>query len=375
MIMHNKTNLYRRIAGTFFLFSILIALAVFYFSFSWATVILKPHSESFTSSQVFALTDKDTYGPDEIKASIQTEILDADGQFDTTGVKEEVGSASASITIVNTTGTAQPLRATTRLLSPNGVLFRTQEFVNALPHSKVSVAIYADKEGDIGAVSDGRFTIPGLWEGLQAQIYGEGFVQKEAGVQKIKIVQQADIDQAKKTLIARLETKFREKISRLAGANTTQYQAFDSSVISFTTSAKEGKEADHITVTIKARFVAVSFDRQAVYERFVEGIKAKLSASQELVAPEPGQLEYNVSINGPSLSQMQLKVSSQAKKTTTQDPRLFDAKALTNKSKAEIIAYFANFDDIGSVDVRLYPFWVINAPALSDHINILLDTK
>ncbi len=375
MIMHNKTNLYRRIAGTFFLFSILIALAVFYFSFSWATIVIKPHSEGFTTSKVFSLTENDTQSPDEIKATLQTDILDADGQFDTTGVKELVGDSSASVTLVNTTATAQPLRATTRLLSPNGVLFRIHDFVNVLPRSRVTVSVYPDKEGEVGTIPAGRFTIPGLWEGLQSQIYGEGFTQKQADVQKIKLVQQADIDQAKNTLLARLDTKFREKLSLLSTSDSPQYQAVDSKILSYTTSAKEGKTANQITVTIKARFVAVSFDRKAVYDRFIEGMKGKLSATQELVPPEPGQLEYNVTIGGPSLSQMQLKVSSQAKKTTSQDPRLFDTKALANKSKAEIIAYFASFDDIGSVDVRLYPFWVFTAPALTDHINILLDTK
>lgn len=375
MIMHNKTNLYRRIAGTFFLFSVLIALAVFYFSFSWATIILTPKSEGFSMTQTFSLTDKDVHGPDEIKASMQTEILDADGQFDATGAKEVVGNLTATITLINTTASPQPLRATTRLLSPNGVLFRMSEFSSVPARGRVTVPIYADKEGDIGTVGEGRFTIPGLWEGLQTQIYGEGFVQTKPALHTVKVVQQSDIEQAQKTLLARLDTKFREKQTRLQAGNTGVFQAVDSKLLSVTTSAKAGEEADHITVTIKARFAIVSFDRDAVYARFVERMKDKLAASQELVPPEPGQLEYSIAINGTELSQLQLKVASHAKKTTSQDPRLFDAQALTNKSKAEIIAYFATFDDIKSVEVNMYPFWVISAPALSDHINILLDTK
>ncbi|MDP2656367.1 MAG: hypothetical protein Q8P11_02280 [bacterium] len=370
--MNSKTNLYKRIAGTFFIFSLLVALAVFYFSFSWATIIVKPVAQSFSATQLFSLTDTVVHSPDEVNATIHSEVLRGEGHFDISGSKQVVGNLTGTITLLNKTSTDQPLRATTRLLSANDVLFRMDDFATVPAHGEVVVDVRADKEGDVGSVDGSHFTIPGLWEGTQTQIYGESFVPRQSAVHTVKIVQKADIVNAQKSLMDRLQTKFREKLSALGQGD---YQAIDSKVINTDFSANEGEEAATLNATIEAQFVAVSFDRQIVYDRMIEHLKEKLSVNEELISPEPSSLEYIVTMKGEDLSQIQLRVSGEAKKVISQDPRLFDVQSLVGKSQAEIVAYFGNFDDIDSVKVSLYPFWVFRAPTLTDHIHILLDTR
>ena len=83
------------------------------------------------------------------------------------------GRAGGMVTIINTTSRAQPLVATTRLLSSNGILFRITKSVVVPARGQVRVAAAADAIGAAGDIEPTRWTIPGLSRVLQQLIYAE----------------------------------------------------------------------------------------------------------------------------------------------------------------------------------------------------------
>ncbi|MDO8656051.1 MAG: hypothetical protein Q7K45_02330, partial [Nanoarchaeota archaeon] len=115
---HLKTDLYKKIALTFFVISIGIALIVFYISFSWATITITQKPEYFNANfnikvaeNLSSLASSDVAIAGKV---IQTE-MEAAGTFSTESITEISESPLAKITIINTTAKDQPLRATTRL--------------------------------------------------------------------------------------------------------------------------------------------------------------------------------------------------------------------------------------------------------------------
>lgn len=79
--------------------------------------------------------------------------------------------AEGVVVITNTTTSDQPLVATTRLLSKEGVLFRLREPVVVPSGGEVEARVYADVAGAAGNAEPTTFTIPGLPLAQQAQVY------------------------------------------------------------------------------------------------------------------------------------------------------------------------------------------------------------
>lgn len=90
--------------------------------------------------------------------------------------------ATGAIEIVNTTKAARTLVATTRFLSPEGVLFRLDRTTSIPAGGRVSAAVTADQPGAQGDLAPASFTIPGLSEPVQKQIYGESKAPMHGGV-------------------------------------------------------------------------------------------------------------------------------------------------------------------------------------------------
>lgn len=81
--------------------------------------------------------------------------------------------ATGKVTIINTTTSAQPLAAATRLQHENGVIVRTTTRLDVPAKGQVEATVVADPLGAEGNVPPGRFTIVALRAANQALIYGQ----------------------------------------------------------------------------------------------------------------------------------------------------------------------------------------------------------
>ncbi len=117
---HPKTDLYKKIALTFFIISLGVALVVFYISFSWATITITQKPDYFTTNIAVKVAENLSVLPvsDVAVAGkiIQTE-MEAAGSFSAESVTETKQRVGGTMTLVNATNKDQQLRATTRLLN------------------------------------------------------------------------------------------------------------------------------------------------------------------------------------------------------------------------------------------------------------------
>ena len=79
--------------------------------------------------------------------------------------------AQGTVRVVNNSTSSIKLVKTTRLLAPNGKLYRLASDVNVPAGQEATAIAYADQNGSSYAISATRFTIPGLSAGMQSSIY------------------------------------------------------------------------------------------------------------------------------------------------------------------------------------------------------------
>jgi hypothetical protein len=193
-------KLYKNIAY-FFIFLVVILLgSLSYFSFKQVEIVLIPNQERKSSNLIFDIYDETSDPGDNtsIKGIVREIKVDASDTYETSGSEVIGKEVVGEVTIYNNYTQNQPLVATTRLLTPDSKLFRIAETVNVPAGGSVEVQIYADNPDPDLAVGPTKFSIPGLWAGLQEKIFAES-TEDTVYRQKVKkYVIEADFDEAKK---------------------------------------------------------------------------------------------------------------------------------------------------------------------------------
>lgn len=366
--------MYRSLALSFFGVSVIIAIIVFYVSFSWATIRISPRVKAYPYSAVLVVQDG-AASESALFGKVLERELEGSGTFTPTTAETRVGRASGVITVVNKTSRTQPLRATTRFLTPDQILFRSESAVTVPAGGQIEVPVQADKEGELGKIDTSRFTIPGLWEQTQSLIYGVSFRETIGGATDVKKVTSADLERAEKEVLRKLEEKFAlmldaEKPSFVAPSVGSVYRA---DVLTRTASHSVGQEADELSLRLKVRFTAVLFDEQQILQRLAQRMRAELSAGYELMPIGADRYTGTMSSVNKEQKSVTLQMDVQGSKLRTDDIQPYHTRDLAGLKKDAIIEYFRGYDDIKDVSVSFYPFWVTRAPLLVDHIKIVVD--
>ncbi len=376
---HPKTDLYKKIALTFFIISLGVALVVFYISFSWATITITQKPDYFTTNIAVKVAENLSVLPvsDVAVAGkiIQTE-MEAAGSFSAESVTETKQRVGGTMTLVNATNKDQQLRATTRLLNSDAFLFRTKTYVVIPAKGTIDVQVDADQDGDPNQSSLNHFILPGLWPGLQDKIYGKGFVQKTGGAMKAHILRGDDLEKAKKILIEKLKEKFSIMVDAPAALGDFKpkklVKFLDIQVISVSVSAPLDTQTEQFDVRLTAKATGVLYDEVGMMLKINEQLRTQLSIGQDLLPPTEQEVSY--ALSGVNLAEKVATVTviAQAGKILGQDMELFNKQKLIGLTSDQIITYFKSYSDITDVHVRFYPLWVTRAPLLMDHIHILM---
>lgn len=371
-----RARVYRTIAVSFFGVSLAIALIVFYISFSWATITIAPEVTIFDETARVAMQEKGA-SADALSGKIIERELEGTGTFVPSSVESKPSRFSGVITVVNRSGRSQRLVQTTRFLSVNGVILRSQESVIAPAGGSVDVPVAAEKEGDIGEVDTSRFTIPGLWEPLQDDIYGSSFRQTTGADQSVRKVTTQDLERAEREVVKKLDEKFAllidaEKASLSAPSVRSAYR---SDVVKQTNSHPVGEQTDEFTLRLTVRFTGVLLNEQELTQRLMSTLKENISTGYDLLPLESDQITVRLESADAQSGQASLSIKATGSKVRSDDIRSYHTRDLAGLPKDAIIEYFRGYDDIKDIRVNFTPFWVTRAPFLVDHIKIIIDTS
>ncbi len=272
------------------------------------------------------------------------------------------------VILYNETDAPQSLVATTRLLSPSGILFRIKESVTIPAQGSVKTMAAADQLGASGNIGPTNFTIPGLNEAKQKVIYAKSEVPMTGGLRSIGVVSDSDVEKAKKlletSLIKQGETNLRAKFSELSGVfhtNTSTITVVGSPV---------GTEVGEFSLRGTAEIVGVFYPASALKDWARTEILRHAVEESETITPSESQptatfVKYQSEDNSATLH-----VFYDGIVTINPESRQLQKSAFFGKTADEIRFYLLSLEHIQNVEIEFRPVWMRTVPPVADHVSV-----
>ncbi|MFH0951063.1 MAG: hypothetical protein V1765_01140 [bacterium] len=371
---HFSMKIYRKLAIGFVALAVILIAVIFYFSFVKATVVIKLAEETVDQTAPISVYDRgeDYVIPEDAVRGIIKEIeLEQSKVYDVVGSEVIGQEVTGTVTLINNYMKNQPLVATTRLLSPEGQLFRLKSSVMVPAGKTITAEVYADKPGEDMVVGDTRFTIPGLWEGLQDQIYAESKAGDITFKKKLKkIVKQVEIDSALADMKVALIAKAKTDIDQTYSDYQQKLYQVNEDNMEYEVDAEVGDEMDKFTVTMKATIIVVAFADDQVYELTQAALTSSLAENKQLLGLRPEEFIYELTAVDLEKETAEVKVSFKAKIAYKNGSDIINKEEIVNMSREELSAYLSKMPEISTFDIKISPSFINKTPSLVDRIKI-----
>jgi hypothetical protein len=364
------TDSYKKLVLGFVIITIALVSIIFYFSASKAVVKITP---KVTAVQTDFVADVISDGG-SIENALQGVLFEADVEGsiegDATGVKLLDGGTIGSVTLINKRPEAQTLVKTTRLLTADGILLRLSDRVNIPANGEIDVNVYADDPNAFTELAPTKFTIPGLWEGLQSEIYGENKATLTSTGESIKVLKAVDIARTKDKLTEELYNKaIQDFTTQLPSKNYTTI-VVSKKVLEEDVSEEVDTELEKFVVTLKLKVALIGLNQDEIIELAGERLKSVVPNTQELLNLNMNKFSYKVQNYDEAAKTANVKVHVEGDSVIKADHVIFNKTKLVGLSPKGLELYLANFDEVEDVEVELSPFWVKKVPRLEDHVII-----
>lgn len=286
--------------------------------------------------------------------------------------KEVLGKAGGMVTIYNTGSRVQQLVATTRLLTPEGVLFRIDAGVTVPANGSISTMAHADQpgpEGDIGASS---FTIPGLSASMQQIIYAKSEAPMSGGRAYVSVVSQADLDAAGEELKA-------EMLSAMQSELEAERADFDgvimqTDVVKQASDTEPGAETDAFTITLSLKVTAVFYDASALSNLSDAKLFEQVRDGYALLDPSSVRRDVVIERANAEEKVATLHVKESGFSVVAATHEALRKESFVGLKAPEVRDALMSKGIATDVKVLFFPPWVRSVPALPDHVNVRIIT-
>ncbi len=363
---------YKKLVLGFVIIAVVLVGIILYFSASRAVIQITP---KVTQIQTDFVIDVVTDGGN-IEQALQGVLFEKEVEGalegDATGSKVLSGGTIGKVSLINNRPEPQTLVKTTRLLSPEGILLRLSDRVVLPANGRVEVDVYADDPNSFQEIAPTKFTIPGLWEGLQSSIYAESKSVIKSSGESIKVVKAVDIARTKDKLTEELYNKaIQDFNAQLPGKNFTTI-VVTKKVISEKASLEVESVADKFIVNLKLNVILVALNQDEIIRVAGERLKSVVLKNQELLNLNVNNFSYKVQNYDEVKKTVNVKVHVEGDSVIASNHEIFNKEKLSGLSPKGLELYLSNFDEIDRVEVELSPFWVKTIPKLQDHIIITI---
>ena len=365
---NQPVRFYKFVALSFLLITIVLFGAIIFMSSKRATVTITTKETPVEAS--FLVSVADSLGAQSVTGEAVTVDVSLTRTFNPKGTKQENGIATGVITIYNDSGTDQPLVATTRFLTKDKVLFRLKNRELVQAGGTVDAEVYADVEGASGNIGPSDFTIPGLNENRQKEVYGKSTDVMSGGVRTIGILDDDDLETAEKQLLELVKTEGESIID----SQKEDGQSGVYSVRSFekVVGAEVGEEVSGFDMTIDATVLGVLYSDADVSGLADSALKKRVVDDTEVIrsaetVPTVTLEDYDTDTREATLSIFYDGVAS-----LNPDSKQLEKMMFFGKNRDEIRRYVLSLDHVHSVDVKFSPAWIQNAPHVNDHVNVVV---
>jgi hypothetical protein len=381
--------------------SILVFGFIAYVALPGATVSIEPASDVVTKGVNIVLETS----PQEAR-SLKAYALDAETELTIThpasGILSEGANAAGYVTLINKSDLAWPLVASTRLQSPEGIIYRIQDAVTVPSGSEVNpgtaeayvVADPVDANGtavgDRGNIGPSGFVLPGLRESSQDVLYAESYTDMSGGETMVSaIVLEDDLIAAREKLETQLKEKVlsalrKEALSQGSSLNVSLDILEDSDVLQYSAADIDmpyellGQEMEDFEITGSMALEGIAYDASALLAILKTEIVTATTPGKSLIRIDEDSISINVMEANNALSYYKFTAQIQGIEEYVIDPNEEAGSKLAKKIKEHIAGktieegenYVQNLPEVNSATISLWPGWSPTIPTLPENIRI-----
>ncbi len=389
--------------------SIAMLLIIFYVALPGVTISLTPESNVLEASANVTLADNylNSYElnthPSHMIASYDIDaVAEVTIDYTATGEIFDGENASGTITLYNRADYDWSLVAYTRLQSPDGIIFRTQEFVAVPPAtadgpSSVDVYVVADEfdandsvigeRGNLPAATS--FVLPGLRAESQQLLYGENSAAMTGGNTVVtKYVTEDDLNAAYLRVESELDDIVQSTLeSEVDALNLEQDNdlilltgdfAFDTYDPDITLPDVKGDEVETFQVSGSMAVSGTAYNHSELVNILRSELKLRKSPEKKLKSIDESSLYYDIFDIDRDAKKIKLTASIKGVEEYVLDPEEESGARLIKKIKDHIAGepvneakeYIQNLDEINKVELKSWPVWAPTIPSVPENIKV-----
>jgi hypothetical protein len=353
--------------------TVVLVVFILYFSASRAVVKVVPIATQVETDFVYDVITDGGQASDQILQGVlhETEV-EGIGTGEATGSEILEGDTIGQVVLINNRDEAQTLVKTTRLLTQDGILLHLSDRAEIPAKGELVADVYADDPNSFTEIQPTTFTIPGLWEGLQSQVYAENKKVISTSGETIKVVKSIDIVKAKESLTETLyEKAIKDFESQLPNSNYVTL-VVSKQVIEEAVDVEEGAKQDEFEVSLKITAILIGLDQNKIIEVAGDRLQQAVPDGQDLLSLSVEKLSYKVQDFNDQNKTAKIRVHVEGDSVIKANNEIFAKDKMVGLSPKGVELYLASFDEVESVIVELSPFWVKKVPKLKDHVNIVI---
>jgi len=376
-MIKNLPKFYKSFSLIFFCVSVLSMISFLIFMTGHATVTITPEFQEVNTSLIVDIVenvpDIETKENLAVSGKVFEFIVEESKRFDATGQKDVESDVVGQVDIVNNYSKSQKLIETTRLLSESGVLLRMKGDIDIQPGERISVSVYPDDPKSFENLEPTKFTIPGLWEGLQPHIFAESTNTLTPGGYKVRFITQEDIQSAKAEVESLLDKKaLSEFEAQLSDSQSLYSKLVQREQIFEEVTGKKEEQKDTFEVSLKMRAIVIAFDEVKLVNLVKKQITQGLGHGSSLKNVEASNLEYVVEKYDTEKKTAKVKVTAKGQSVIRLENDLLDAQQMRGMSSDKLRAALIENPEIRNVDIQLSPKWMKHLPRFSERIDVVI---
>lgn len=317
------------------------------------------------------------------------------------------GNAEWIITLYNELDIDQALKPQTRIITEDGIVFRTKEWVN-IPGSRTVNGVTEIGSVDISVVADGNdesgrviwvrwnikrstdLTIPWL-KFNRDKVYAKSKIDFNGGIDpKLFIVTEPEINKFKSIMKEQLYRVARTKLQDTLNGNKEtlgddyallvgEWISYTGETIEMISPYKFGDSATEISLKWRVQVNALTYDRKATIEYLTKIFEESLLRwTDKFIAIHPDTLRVS-NILSKAEDNTRIKATMEMTASTT-----YDFENATNEltrhmkvliawlSKNEAVSRLINNWHVKEVDIQFSPFWIRTISSNIDNIEFFI---
>lgn len=371
--LSRSLRVYQKVAIVFVVISFLLLLGVLYLSISSATIKVTPRAQVVSATVPIDLTSKPSLLGQAGGVVIQESFTKAK-QFTlpAEGGTPVEAKSGVSVSLINETGSAQPLVVNTRLLSKEGVLFRIDSATNIPANGSAEVMAHADLPGKTGDIGPTQFTIPGLPANLQDDIYAVSVDPSVGGVSYIHVVSEENLTEAEKELLDEILEEAKVTLSSKIDVKLTG-ASYNIETMKKVSDTEPGTQTGTFNISLTVNVTGVFYDQVSLAAAAKAQLVEQLPVGYDLIKSNDEGMQVTIGTVDIAKGTASVSVYLDGTAVISTSSDVLQKSRLMGRSPDEIITLLKASNAVEDVSITFTPFWLKRVPTLQDHIQVIVE--